>query len=59
MTSEVIVDVQPKEISIALLEVGGISERGPVGLFCGGQHISGKSEETYAGVERMLCERRL
>ena len=60
MTSEVIVDVQPKEISIALLEdkkVGGISERGPVGLFCGGQHISGKSEETYAGVERMLCER--
>ena len=62
MTSEVIVDVQPKEISIALLEdkrLVEFLERRSVGLFRSGQHIPGKSEETYAGAERMLCERRL
>ena len=61
MTSEVIVDVQPKEISIALLEDKRLVEFQKEGRSASfvGQHIPGKSEETYAGAERMLCERRL
>ena len=43
MTSEVIIDVQPKEIAIALLE-----DKSLVGILLSGQHLRGKSEETDA-----------
>ena len=62
MTSEVIVDVQPKEISIALLEDKRLVEfqkEGRSASFVVGNIYLAKSEETYAGAERMLCERRL
>lgn len=62
MTSEVIVDVQPNEISIALLEDKRLVEfqkEGRSASFVVGNIYLAKVRKLMPGAERMLCERRL
>ena len=62
MTSEVIIDAQSKEISIALLEDKRLVEyqREPrEASLLGWKHLRGKGQETDAWAERLLCRCRL
>lgn len=47
MSSELVVDVQPKEISIALL--GGASERGSEHIVFCGRYLFGTGQKADAG----------
>ena len=58
MTSEVVVDVQPKEISIALLEDKRLVEFQQEGLF-GRQHLFGQGQENHDRAECLFCECRI
>lgn len=52
MSSELVVDVQPKEISIALLEnnrLVGASERGSEHIVFCGRYLFGKGQKADAG----------
>ena len=62
MTSELVVDVQPKEVSIALLEDKQLVELQSEGRnisFFGGQHVFGTRQEIDARPECLLRGRGL
>ncbi len=59
MTSELVVDVQPKEITIAVLEdkkLVELQQESQDSSFSVGNIYMGKVKKTYARPERSICE---